>query len=247
MGTPEAIENILDTKAIGNILDTKAIENILDTNDEVNENIEDEQIEVIYKSRFFKKKDSSPKKQTGDWLEDLDDSSPSKDFKYTPDVKDDSEKDLRQAFKPVAMIANSETLARKRNPFAVKTPEKKNNKIVFSPIEVNSDQIKNSQGSSEVMSSPEKELEIDLSPTQEVRVDRGNDTDLPNELLKRGLGKNDDSKSNLKSEPEVKSKYFQPNKKPRVSGLLKPSSKKKGNMPGNSRQPSLFDMWSKKN
>ena len=147
------------------------------------------------------------------------------------------------------MIANSEALARKRNPFAVKTPEKKNSKIELSPIEVNSDQIKNSQGSSEVMSSPEKELEIDLSPT-EVRVDHGknsSDTDLSNESFKRDLGKNDDSKSNLKSDPEVKSKYFQPNKKPRVSGLLKPSSKKKGNMSGNSRQPSLFDMWSKKN
>merc|ERR1712051_130180 len=137
----------------------------------------------------------------------------------------------------------------KEIPFAVKTPEKKHSKIQFSPIEVNSDQIKNSQGSSEVIPSPEKELQIDLSPT-EVRVDHGknsNDTDLPCETFNEDLVKTDNSKSNLKSEPEVKSKYFQPNKKPRVSGLLKPSSKKKGNMSGNGGQPSLFDMWSKKN
>ena len=147
------------------------------------------------------------------------------------------------------MIANSEALARKRNPFAVKTPEKKTKKIEFSPIEVNSDQLKKSQGSSEVMSSPEKGLEIDLSPTK-VRVDHGknsNDNDLQSESFKEDLGKNDNSKFKPKPEPEVKSQYFQPNKKPRVSGLLKPSSKKKGNMSGNSRQPSLFDMWSKKN
>ena len=99
------------------------------------------------------------------------------------------------------------------------------------------------------MSSPEKELEIDLSPT-EVKVDHGknsNDNDLQSESFKEDLGKNDNSKFKPKPEPEVKSQYFQPNKNPRVSGLLKPSSKKKGNMSGNSRQPSLFDMWSKKN
>ena len=72
-------------------LDLESIQNILDANDEVNE---DEKVEIIYKSRFFKKNDS-PKKKTkteaesskrisGDWLEALEDSSPSAELKYTP-------------------------------------------------------------------------------------------------------------------------------------------------------------------
>ena len=145
----------------------------------------------------------------------------------TPDIKDDSDKVLRQAFKPVAMTLNSEALARKRNPFAKKTPEKKS-KIEFSPIEVNTDQIKNSQELEDPQDSFEKEAF---------------------ETVKEPEPKMKSPEPKVKSpEPEVKSQYFQPSKKPRVSGLLKPSSssKKKNNLSGNSRQPSLFDMWSKK-
>ena len=210
--TPESIENILETNDAS-----------VNENNEVNE---DDKVEVIYKSRFFKKAKTSPtKKQTGDWLEALEDTSPSKQFKYTPDVKDndESEKVLRKAFKPVAMTLNSEVLVRKRNPFAVKMSEKKA-KIEFSPIEVNFDQIKNSQDSN-------------ITSREKIKQQQVENDSLPEEPI---------------SEPEVKSQYFQANKKPRgMSGLLKSSSstnKKKSNSLGNSgtRQPSLFDMWSKK-
>ena len=81
---PEPIQNIP--------LGPESIQNILETNDENNE---DEKIEVIYKSRFFKKNDSPKKKKTetesskrisGDWLEALEDSTPSAELKYTPDI-----------------------------------------------------------------------------------------------------------------------------------------------------------------
>lgn len=85
---------------------------------------------VVHKSRFFKKKQTA-----GDWLDELEDTDPVKNqLNYRPDVV--SENVLKKAFKPVVMQREalpSEDLARKRNPFAIKTPEKKAKLMVITP------------------------------------------------------------------------------------------------------------------
>ena len=191
----------------------EAIDSIL--NDEYNE---EENVEIIYKSRFFSK-EKPAKKTSGNWLEDLEDSSPSNEqLKYTPDVE--SKNVLRQAFKPVtAASLNSEVLAQKRNPFAKKTPEKKA-KFEFKPLEVKSEQVKNSQ---------------EIVPVEEhLKEDKVESPEKPP----------------AKAQVEEKSQYFQKHQPPPakrgVSGLLKPSSKKKSPMNNGAKQPSLLDMWCKK-
>ena len=185
--------------------------------------------DVIFKSRFFSKKTSkSPKKLSGDWLETLDDCSPATNrVKYTPDVSDQV---LRKPFKPVSLQKplNSDDFAKKRNPFAVhKTPEKKA-KLDFEPLEVKLDQVK------KCSESPPLDLEVSVvHKTPEKKADslRFDESTTPKK-----------ESSSVKS-PEIKSHYFQPTRKPRISGLLKPG---KAGKKVDKKQPSLMDLWSKK-
>ena len=200
----------------------QTIENMLDKS--IHEN-DEENIDFIYKSRFFKKDHKKPKesvkKMNGDWLNELEDTTPSKEtLKYTPDVKEDrSDKVLKKAFKPVSLSLNSEILAKKRNPFAIKTPEKKC-KTDFGPVEVNNDQVK------EPRENNDKKIIIEESPDKPFEKESRKDEKVP--------------KTSPAAEP-TKSQYFSGIKKPRgISGLMKPKKKVGG------KQPSLFDMWSKK-
>ena len=101
------------------------------------EQTEEEETETvhIYKSRFFKPKKQEEKEtiHAGDWLEQLEESIDHNDYKAPDDngsQKENSDKVLKQAFKPVQTIS---TIS--RNPFVIKTSTSPKEKIIKAKIE----------------------------------------------------------------------------------------------------------------
>ena len=195
---------------------------------------DDEEVEetvLIYKSRFFRPKENREKTPSqksnvaGDWLDQLEDSAPKNPVANDPDIgleqkenETNSAKVLKKAFKPLKMT----NLVAKRppNPFAIKTPEKSKSTNV-EPLEVTAVEV----------TANEKLMGSTISPHRSSVKEQNFESD--------------------NEEASEKSVYFQPkntisrpSQRPKgISGLLKKSSIKKCQ---NGRQPSLFDMWSKK-
>merc|ERR1712062_620422 len=101
------------------------------------EQTEEEETETvhIYKSRFFKPKKQEEKEtiHAGDWLEQLEESIDHNDYKAPDDngsQKENSDKVLKQAFKPVQTISTMS-----RNPFVIKTSTSPKEKIIKAKIE----------------------------------------------------------------------------------------------------------------
>ena len=193
-----------------------------------NDDEEDEETVLIYKSRFFKPKaklSKPPQKSNvaGDWLDQLEDSAPKNPVTkcvqdQESELKENGTNSVQVLKKAFKPLKTEEALVEKRplNPFAIKTPEKR---TIVEPLEVAAEEV----------SVNAKLQEPTISPAHPAAVkERESDVDT--------------------SASSEKSVYFQPkniiSRRPKgISGLLKKSSVKKCQ---NGRQPSLFDMWSKK-
>ena len=130
------------------------------------EKVEEDEADTvfIYKSRFFKPKTEKPepqKTQAGGWLEQLEESIDQNNYKNDNEEddsaghnsqKENSDKVLKQAFKP---LATNQTMPR-RNPFVKTTPSPKEIKAKVGPLKIDIQSLKTAPIVKESLISPER-------------------------------------------------------------------------------------------